>query len=1593
MKLQAKSRNTIMFQIKLNQQGIKKQNQQPKPNTMNKRASVCVALGALALFAGTAAQAQSSYSNAVAALNPVAYWPLTETVAPPATGMYIATNLGSAQAAGNGYYETWWTNAASSYALTNVNNIVHVPGAIQGDSDTAMAISGTGQYLVWPRCTNGVANSAVTLTPPYSIEMWCYVASASTSTRSLFAEGGNLVQTGPEFGGLLAQEGIEIGMNTNHFYFKTYNGPGGTGTSLATTAAGVTTNGNWYHLVFTCDGTNKVAYVNSVAVSQTLTAMNLLGQVYMTDLVSPMILGNGDELDAGSSAPVNGDVDEFAIYTNVLSAAQVAAHYAAGTNAATVISYKQTVLDDNPTIYTRLDEPSFTGPSLASLPVATNYGSLGASANGLYQPGTAPGSPGPAYSGFGSSNYYAVAINGFNGGVDVGGGTLPALLNPTAKQPLTVMTWFRGNPADAGPRYQDLVSHGTNSYRLGLDLTPGNFFNPGAGPQLAFTGSNDMLLAGMNLNDGQWHMAAGVSDGTNENFYLDGLLVKSGTSVANIPGNPRDLILGGDPFFLGPLPTTTAGYRGGLFYDGSIAQVACFTNALTTAQIQQVFSAANVPPVIHQQPTNSVLAAYPGGTNLAFVATVSGSLPISYQWYTNGVAVSGQTNASLIISNTTISESGSYYLVATNLYGDATSAVVNLTIYGPPVLTQASLPILQVFAGSSPILNMTILGTPPFTYQWTTNSVSISGATNSSYTVNTSQQGTTTYIGSVTNSYGAVYVTNTVTVIADPTAPYPVAVLADSPMAYFRLDESSGTTAYDYVGGNNATYTNVLLAQPGYSPSEDPSEVAAEFGDYGSPANNNLAGNVPAYLSFATNTGNAEFSVEAWVKQYVSSADDGIVTLGYGGANQFSLDTGATGNCVRFGVRNAANVSSLANSSVLVYDGYWHHVVGVCDEAGGHIYLYVDGVLAATSTITPGSGILSSSIPLSIGARESANNNPVSYDYQFIGEIDDVAIYNQALSATQVQNHYFAIGVPPVITRITPSSQTVDLGNNAAFTVSAIGATPLTYQWYDNNSSPISWGTNATLNLTNVQSIQAGTYSVTVTDPYNSASANASLAVDAGPPVISVDLNPTNAIYYAGSSNTFTVSVLGSPPFSYQWYQDGAPIGGATNSSFTYAALLGTNTYYCAVTNIYSAGTPTLSSIGTVAGIVPPESLSSTNFSYKIKIQFSGYNRNEKLEDFPVLVRFGTNVSGFSYAQFASPTGGDLRFADSSGTISLPYEIDQWDDTNGNSTIWVQVPTLSGTNDFIWAYWGNPNDTTPADYTTNGAVWLPPAFQSLPSYEVVYHLEQSGFPYLDSTLQYPASNGIAPASVAGLIGQGLSFNDAPYLDAGLVNLGNAFTLSAWVNVPASDYSIQAVWDNGNGVADSPECQFYVDNFDTSDGTLTLTTGDGSTQVKLQSAPGAVSFGQWHLVTAVADRTDGVAQLFVDGNQVTNGLALTDFPTNTDMNLGRDNGGSYQYTGLIDEARIRSGLSSTNWIWADWMTVAENSTFESYAAVSSSIVTLDIQHSGNNVILTWAEGTLQSASVVTGPYSDIPAVTSPYTNTVSGTQEFYRVRIQ
>jgi hypothetical protein len=1565
----------------------------------------------LLFFTGEAVVNAQPYSNAVAGLNPVGYWPLNETTQPPQPLNLTANNLGTLGAAGNGNYGAWYQPSGNTWFITN--NTVLTTGATV-DGDTAMNCQfAPGQYIVLPRNTNGVPNSALTLVPPFSIEAWVNPGATNARLGGIVSEGQVQLNSGgqntnnPFYGGSggTVWAGFALGQYQNYFFFSCYNTNAFNNKSSELDSPKTLIIGQWVHLVVTFDGTHEIMYENGVQVAQKTLVPNAAGLTYVPDPTSPLMIGSGSDVAVDYGVAWTGALDEVAIYNTLLPPSSMQNHYqtAFGTNATYGSNYTNAVLADSPMIYFRMDDaPAATNAGYASgtFPVANNYGSTGASGNGVYQPGTVPGLAGPSYSGFGA-NSKSVALNGWFGAVDVGSSNIPAALNPTGKAPLTVVTWFKTAPADAPGRFQEILGHSDSSYRLALGQVAGeNHFNPGPSPaELQFTAASDLATNGFAFNDGQWHMVAGVSDGTNEYMYLDGTLAKSSNFPAgiSITGTTRDLLLGGDPQYTAANANTPNTIRN---FDGQIAQAAFWTNALSAGQIQSLFTAAGVPPYIWQEPVSVTTNA---GVNLTVASGVRGSAPVSYQWYQNGSALSSQTSANLAYTPITTNNAGTYYLIASNSYGSITSSVVTLVVYGVPTILQQSPTQMEIFAGISPTLKATVAGEMPLSFQWSSNGVAIASGTTSAYTVANAQAGAT-YTCTITNVLGTNSINPiSMSIVPAPTAPFPASVLADGPISYFRMDETSGTTCYDYVGGENGTYTNVSLGVPGYDSlnnvKTDSGETAAEFGDF--PPNNDYAGNFPTYVNFGTPTGgNAEFSVEAWVTQYFYETNgDCIAGVGYGnGGEQFVLDTGNTGSgALRFFVRNAAGTVSAANATnLLSNDGKWHHVVGVCDEAGGHVYLYLDGAQVANAGITAGSGLQASSMPLSIGARESNNNNPVSYDAQFIGAIDDVAIYNKALSGTQIQSHYYATGFGPVITQLQPTNNlTTNQGSSVTFTVSVRGTAPLSYQWNDPHGNPLSGQTTATLTLANVQTNQSGNYTVTVTNLYGTAGTNTMLNVVIGAPLIVQDITPSNVTAYATDPVTLSVGVAGSQPLYYQWYQDGGAVFGATNSSFTFGALVGTNTYYCSITNSYSKG-PTNSSIGTVVG-VPITTLNPSNYTSNLKITFNGYNRGETLFDFPVLVRLSDSLPGFSYGQFASPAGGDLRFTDSTGTRELPYEIDEWNDTNGVSSVWVQVRQLSGTNDSIWAYWGNPSDVTPPAYTTNGSVWVPPSFEDLPSYDIVYHLKGTNFPYADSTQVYPALTGVAPAEAPGIVGSAEAFDGATtFLDSGVVSdLGSAFTLSAWVNVANTASSCQTIWANQKGGFGSAGFSFFVNFYQTANEQLLLDTGDGTNGKETSTAAGLVTFGQWHMVTAAIDATDRTVAFSVDG-QPAGGGAVSNFTMVADLNLGRFTNSALYYTGLIDEARIHSGLDSSNWVWASYMTVASNSVFSTYSSVTSTAppnVTLTIQYLNGAVVLTWPQGTLQSANQATGPYSNMPTATSPYTNVITGTQKFYRVKVQ
>src|SRR5262249_32654745 len=126
------------------------------------------------------------------------------------------------------------------------------------------------------------------------------------------------------------------------------------------------------------------------------------------------------------------------------------------------------------------------------------------------------------------------------------------------------------------------------------------------------------------------------------------------------------------------------------------------------------------------------------------------------------------------------------------------------------------------------------------------------------------------------------------------------------------------------------------------------------------------------------------------------------------------------------------------------------------------------------------------------------NGNDPTYNSGFSGTIDEVSIYNTALSQSQVQNHYgstFGASTPVTIT-VEPQSVTEYLALQAKFSVGAYGTVPLTYQWKKGTTAltddvvHIFGSLTRELTITNLVSGDAGSYHVEIANSVPSATSS-----------------------------------------------------------------------------------------------------------------------------------------------------------------------------------------------------------------------------------------------------------------------------------------------------------------------------------------------------------------------------------------------------------------------------------------------------------------------------------------------------------------------
>lgn len=160
-----------------------------------------------------------------------------------------------------------------------------------------------------------------------------------------------------------------------------------------------------------------------------------------------------------------------------------------------------------------------------------------------------------------------------------------------------------------------------------------------------------------------------------------------------------------------------------------------------------------LPPVITTQPRD---VSIPAGGNATINVVVTGTAPISYQWYRDGASLIGKTNSALNIVNASGLDEGGYYVIAFNAYGSVTSRVVVVNVGFPPVIEVVPSNI-TVVAGTTANLTVVASGTTPLAYQWLFFGVEIPNATNQTLEIpNISESQAGQYRVRVSNAYGAI---------------------------------------------------------------------------------------------------------------------------------------------------------------------------------------------------------------------------------------------------------------------------------------------------------------------------------------------------------------------------------------------------------------------------------------------------------------------------------------------------------------------------------------------------------------------------------------------------------------------------------------------------------------------------------------------------------------------------------------------------------------------------------------------------------------------------------------------------------------------
>jgi hypothetical protein len=280
--------------------------------------------------------------------------------------------------------------------------------------------------------------------------------------------------------------------------------------------------------------------------------------------------------------------------------------------------YSQAVLADQPVVYYQFQE----SPGATSAVDSSGNGNTGLYNNVILGNTNTQTLLGYAAAFNPSSNSY-VSVPALPGSATLGG---------AGNNQVTIECWI--NPASTGGSaiYANPWLPGALNYLWDWN---------GPGIQFSLNGNNSTGTTVFDSNPpiptGQWTYVVTVYDATAAivTVYVNGIAVGSNTFLATSP-------ISFDPGQIGA--QTSAGGR---YFNGLIDDFAIYTNTLSLDRIQAHYAAAAGAFVsITNQPKSVGVLVGHKGTFTTGATVVGANLALTYQWYTNGVAIAGATNAS-----------------------------------------------------------------------------------------------------------------------------------------------------------------------------------------------------------------------------------------------------------------------------------------------------------------------------------------------------------------------------------------------------------------------------------------------------------------------------------------------------------------------------------------------------------------------------------------------------------------------------------------------------------------------------------------------------------------------------------------------------------------------------------------------------------------------------------------------------------------------------------------------------------------------------------------------------------------------------------